>query len=93
MRRVIEHQATATHTDVAVNRSTSFDTTARACGANAQQKRRRETPARPQLLNKTCNIRSIARIVHFFATTSAERLLEFGKAGMTASAGHGLMPV
>jgi hypothetical protein len=36
---------------------------------------------------------SIARIVHFFATTSAERALELGKAGVTATAGRELMPV
>jgi hypothetical protein len=35
----------------------------------------------------------IARIMHFFATTSAERVRELGKTGVLTDAGRALMPV
>jgi hypothetical protein len=35
----------------------------------------------------------IARIMHFFATTSAERVLELGKTGVLTDARRALVPV
>jgi hypothetical protein len=35
----------------------------------------------------------VARIMHFFATTSAERVLDLGKVGVLAGAPRGVMPV